>query len=306
MQDTAPEFAHMIGKIETLEPNVRRILAPNASPMTYWGTNTYIVGTGEVAVIDPGPKDMAHLFAILDGIGADETITHIIVTHSHVDHSPLARDLSQATGAPIYAFGDSQAGRSAVMQQLASHGIGGGEGVDHDFAPDHLVADGDEICGATWALRAIHTPGHFGNHLCFAMGDLCFVGDHVMGWASSLVSAPDGDLTDFMASCHRLNARDWRVFHAGHGAPITAPNARLNWLISHRLTREAQILEALGDGAMTPAALTRKIYHDTPEALLPAAARNVFAHLVDLLGKSRVRHAGALSVGAEFALLQKN
>lgn len=284
-----------------LQPGLRRIVAPNPSPMTYRGTNTYLLGNRGVAVIDPGPLSTSHLDAIIDALAPDQRISHIIVSHSHLDHSPLARHLAARTGAPILAFGGPQAGRSAVMTRLAAQGlVGGGEGIDKDFRPDIELADGDRIEGEDWSLDVIHTPGHLGNHLALGWGDVCFTADHVMGWASSLVSPPDGDLTDFMASCHKLRARNWSVFHAGHGAPIADPTARLNWLISHRESREAQILEALSQAAGTARDLAHRIYSDTPPALLPAAERNVFAHLVDLTGKRLVAPKDTLGIQAEF------
>ncbi|WP_292288458.1 MBL fold metallo-hydrolase [Marivita sp.] len=290
------------GIAERIGPNIRRVLAPNPSPMTFWGTNSYLVGQRDLAVIDPGPDDPAHLAALLKAIGTAR-VTAILVTHAHVDHSPLARALSAATKAPIHAFSDAMGGRSAVMQRLAEGGlVGGGEGVDAEFAPDETLADGDVVEGADWSLTALHTPGHFGNHLCFALGDAVFCGDLVMGWASSLVSPPEGDLTDFMASCRRLQQSNWRIFHAGHGAPIDTPAERLDWLIRHRLSREAEILEALAEGPATSATLAARIYVDTPPALLPAATRNVLAHLIDLHGKNRVTPIDHLSERAVFSL----
>lgn len=295
------DFDPPVGVPETLEPGLRRIVADNPSPMTYSGTNTYLLGTGGLAVIDPGPASQAHLSAILHAVGPDQQITHIIVTHTHLDHSPLARDLARACGAPILAFGGAQSGRSPVMQQFARAGdIGGGEGIDLEFAPDTLVADHDSIAGDGWVLQALHTPGHIGNHLSLGWNDACFTADHVMGWASSLVSPPDGDLTDFMASCARLQAQDWRIFYPGHGAPVTDPAARLDWLVRHRQSREADILEALHAGPATAAALAARIYTDTPPALLGAATRNVLAHLIDLKGKNRVKPQDYLSANAVF------
>lgn len=284
-----------------LAPSLRRLLAPNPSPMTYRGTNTYLLGQTDIAVIDPGPLNDAHLDAILAALQPGQRVSHIFVTHSHLDHSPLAAPLSARTGAPILAFGGPQAGRSAVMTQLAQRGLaGGGEGIDTDFRPDIELADGETVATDDWQLEVIHTPGHLGNHVALAWGDVCFTADHVMGWASSLVSPPDGDLTDFMAACHRLRARDWSVFHAGHGAPITQPAERLDWLIDHRLGREAQILDTLSQGPATAHELAQRIYTDTPKALLPAAERNVFAHLVDLTGKSRIAPDATLSATARF------
>lgn len=300
---TDPAAQPAPGEVIDLLPGVRRILAPNPSPMTYWGTNTYIIGTGrDLAVIDPGPDLDAHHAAILATCAPGQRITHIIVTHSHLDHSPLARPLSAATGAPVLAFGGPTAGRSPVMQALAANGLaGGGEGLDHDFTCDQTLSDGDRVTGADWQLRAIHTPGHIGNHICLALGDVLFCGDHIMGWASSLVSPPDGDLTDFMASCTKLRAESWQVMLPAHGAPIWNPAGRLDWLMAHRRSREASVLETLQAAPHTVPTLTAAIYHDTPPALLPAAERNVFAHLVDLVGRNLVTAKPALSLIADFA-----
>ena len=285
-----------------LAPGLRRILAPNPSPMTYRGTNTYLVGTTDLAVIDPGPDSEQHLAAILAAIEPGQNITHIVVTHTHIDHSPLAGALRARTGAPVLAFGGPEAGRSAVMQDLADQGLaGGGEGIDTGFVPDKTVSDGERIAGSDWDLEVIHTPGHLGNHIALGWQDMCFTADHVMGWASSLVSPPDGDLTDFMASCRKLADRTWSVFHPGHGAPVSDPAERLNWLIGHRLSREAAILEELSAAPSTARELAERIYTDTPAALLPAAERNVFSHLVDLTGKSQVEPHGKLSATARFS-----
>ena len=298
MKDAPPA-----GVMEQLEPGIRRILAPNPSPMTYWGTNTYVVGEGRVAVIDPGPADTGHLQAILDGLAPGEEVSHILVTHAHLDHSPLARPLAEATGAPVLAYGDALAGRSEVMAELVAGGLtSGGEGVDAGFAPDETLNDGDTVHGDSWSLDALWTPGHFANHLCFALGDAVFTADHVMGWASSLVSPPDGDLTAFMTSCRKLAARNDRVYYPGHGAPVTAPTQRINWLITHRMGREAQILAALEAGPATVATLTQAIYTDTPPALIPAARRNVFAHLIDLTTREKTRADPTLSEAANFSL----
>lgn len=290
-----------------LEPGIRLLRAPNPSPLTADGTNTYIVGTGDVAIIDPGPwagaADDAHLAAILGALQPGERISHILVTHSHLDHSPLARPLSKATGALIHAFGPSDAGRSAMMQKLAQTGdLGGGEGTDHDFSPDVTLADGEIIEGGNWRIEALWTPGHFGNHLAFAAGDALFSGDLVMGWATTLVSPPDGDLTEFMASCRRLAKRRDRIFYPGHGAPIEAPQERTNWLIAHRQEREAQILGAMEQGIETIPEITRRVYTDIAPTLLPAAQRNVLAHLVDLVSTSRATSTGTLGPAARFRL----
>lgn len=301
MTQPPDDFDPPIGRAVTLGNGLRRIVAPNPSPMTYRGTNTYLLGERELAVIDPGPTSDAHLEAILQAVEPGQKISHIFVTHTHLDHSPLARPLANATGAPILAFGGPEAGRSPVMKELADSGLaGGGEGIDLAFKPDREISDEECIEGDDWTLEVIHTPGHLGNHIALASGDICFTADHVMGWATSLVSPPDGDLTDFMASCRRLQTRTWSVFHPGHGAPISEPAERLDWLINHRLGRESEILSYLADGPATIDRLTEQIYSDVPKALLPAAERNVFAHLIDLTRRSIVRCSPSLSTSATF------
>ncbi len=299
------DFEPPVGVAIDLAPGLRRILAPNPSPMTYRGTNTYLVGTRDLAVIDPGPMAPAHLEAILAALGPGQRISHILVTHTHLDHSPLARPLAARTGAPVLAFGDAEAGRSAVMRELARAGpMGGGEGIDAGFRPDRCLRDGEIVAGEDWRLEVIHTPGHLGNHIALAWQDSLFTADHVMGWSTSLVSPPDGDLTQFMASCRRLQHHAWRVFHPGHGAPVTDPMARLDWLIAHRLSREAAILDALADGPATARALAERIYTDVPPALLPVAERNVLAHLIDLKGQSVIAAEVPLAASSLFSRLR--
>ena len=289
------------GAVEQMEPGIRRILAPNPSPMTHAGTNTYLVGQGRVAVIDPGPALRTHHSAILAALEPGESISHVFVTHSHLDHSPLAAPLSESTGAAIHAFGHSSTGRTKVMEKLATAGlVGGGEGVDHAFAPHERLADGTAVDGDDWKLTAIWTPGHFGNHLCFAFGDAVFSGDHVMGWASTMVSPPDGDLTAFMASTERLAIRGDRVFYPGHGTPVTDPVARAEWLLDHRRSRERAILERLDNHGQTISELTRHIYTDVPATLIKAAGRNVFAHLIDLCERGLATADPQLSADALF------
>lgn len=304
MMQPPDDFDPVPGEVADLGQGIRRIVAPNPSPMTYRGTNTYLLGTREIAVIDPGPDMAVHLEAILAALRPGQSISHIVVTHTHLDHSPLARPLSRRTGAPVLAFGGPGSGRSAVMERLAATGLaGGGEGIDASFRPDETVSDGDRISGDGWELEVIHTPGHLGNHVALAWEGACFTADHVMGWASSLVSPPDGDLTDFMESCRALRRRSWDVFHPGHGAPVSAPAERLDWLIAHRLDRESAIVEALADRPADARTLAARIYTDVPTALLPAAERNVLAHLVDLHEKHVVAAKGGLAASAVFSLL---
>ena len=300
---TEEEFNPEIGVAVELAPALRRIVAPNPSPMTYRGTNTYMLGETEIAVIDPGPDSDAHLEAILSACAAPQRITHIVVTHSHVDHSPLAARLSTATGAPIMAYGPSDTGRSDAMKACLAAGMaGGGEGIDADFEPDTLLHDNESFSAGDQQMIALHTPGHMGNHMCFAWGDVVFCGDLVMGWASSLVSPPDGDLTDFMKSCKKLRDRAPKLMHSGHGAPITEPIPRIDWLIAHRNGREAQIIAHLSQESAAARTIAETIYQDTPTALLGAATRNVFAHLIDLEGRNIVSRKDSPNEKAVFSL----
>jgi glyoxylase-like metal-dependent hydrolase (beta-lactamase superfamily II) len=245
-----------------------------------------------VLVIDPGPALTGHLAAILAALAPGERITAIVVSHAHLDHSALAPALAARCGAAVAAFGGASAGRSAAMTRLLQGGLqGGGEGVDHGFAPDLLLPDGAELCGfrlggAAQQIEALHTPGHMGNHLCLGWNGLLFSGDQAMGWSTSLISPPDGDMADYMASLARLAARDWRLMLPGHGEVVADPAARLAELAAHRRMREAAVLNALADGPATPGEVARRLYHDTPPGLLPAAERNVLAHLVDLTERS--------------------
>ncbi len=283
---------------ERLAPGLRRVLAPNPGPLTGPGTNSYILGTGTVAVIDPGPDDPAHLAALEAALGSGERIGHVVVTHAHRDHSPLARVLGARWGAPVAAFGDAAAGRNPAWAGLGD--LGGGEGVDTGFAPDLRLADGAVLEGGDWRLQAIWTPGHMGNHLCLRWGAAVFSGDHVMGWATSVVSPPDGDMAAYMASLERLAGLRARVFYPGHGAPVEDPAARLAELIAHRRGREAQILAALGPEPQPIRALTERVYAGLAPGLIPAAERNVLAHLLDLSGRRLVRATSAPGTDALF------
>lgn len=277
------------GECEAVLPGIRKILAPNPSPLTQNGTNTYILGSGDVAVIDPGPAIPTHLDAIMAALAPGERVSHIVVTHAHLDHSGLASLLAKVSGAPVFGFGTAISGRSDTMIRLANSGaISGGEGLDHDFNPDVTLAHGARLAADSWALEAIHTPGHLGGHLCYASGNILFSGDHVMGWSTSLVSPPDGDMTQYMASIARLAKRSWTVMLPGHGDPIHSPAQRIHDLIAHRRAREAAILDALRSGIHEIDALTRQVYADLADILVPAAQRNVLAHLIDLEARNLV------------------
>lgn len=275
-----------------------RILAPNPSALTGPGTNSFLLGQDQVAVIDPGPDDSGHLDAIIEaGRGR---ISHIFVTHSHRDHSAGAKRLSLRSGAPVLAFGTAEAGRSPVMQRLASRGrIGGGEGLDMDFRPDILLADGQTVETDGWSLRALHTPGHCGNHLCLQWEDMLFCGDILLGWSSTLISPPDGDLTDFFRSLSRIDALATRRLYPAHGDPIDDPSGRIAELTAHRRQRSAAILAALRDRPGDASELAQRIY-DVPAHLLPAASRNVLAHLIAMAELGVAGHDGGLSAATRF------
>lgn len=292
------------GMVETITPSIRRILAPNPSPMTFTGTNTYLVGTTEIAVVDPGPAHCNHLNAIIDAIGPGTLITKILITHSHLDHSPLAKALSLHSGAKIYAYGDSFSGRSESMVKLARLGtIGGGEGVDLEFQPDIRLLDGSKLQHDGACLTALWTPGHFGNHMAFAYDQYIFCGDHVMQWASTMVSPPDGDLIAFRQSCTHLLTRPETFYLPGHGDLIEDGPKRLRWLLAHREDRETQILEALGKQSDTAQGLAERIYSDINPRLLPAATRNVLAHLIDLSTRKAVCSHGTLNLNTKYSTL---
>jgi len=235
-----PEKPWPTGIAEQCEPLVRRVLAPNPSPYTYTGTQTYLVGSGaDVAVIDPGPNEPDHIEAILAAIGK-ATVTAIMCTHTHRDHSPAAAPLAQQTGAPIVG---------CAPLVLKSDRPRADEAFDTTYAPDRVLEDGEAMTGTGWTLRALHTPGHTSNHLCFALEEsgALFTGDHVMGWSTSVVIPPDGDMGDYMASLDKLQARDDTIYYSAHGAPITKPKQLVRGMIGHRRQRENQILRLLSE-----------------------------------------------------------
>lgn len=278
---------------------VRVIRAPNPSAMTGPGTNSFLIGDREVAVIDPGPDDPGHIQAILDT--AEGRISHILVTHAHLDHSAGVPRLAGATRAPVFAFGAADSGRSPTMARLAGTGLAGGEGVDAGFRPDVELRDGDVLQSSDWTLQALHTPGHMGGHLSFRLGDAIFCGDVVMGWSSSLISPPDGDLVDYFRSLDYLARLAPRVLYPAHGDPVDQPLQRLAELAGHRRQRSAQILSALGMAGGTAADLAARIY-SIPEHLLPAAERNVLAHLLALADLGAVVCDGPPGAGVRWRL----
>lgn len=280
---------------------ITRLLAGNPSPMTGTGTNSYLLhGPTGAVLIDPGPALPAHRDAILAALDG-RPLQAILVTHAHLDHTALVPEIAMATGAAIYAYGRADEGRSPLMQQLMSEGLtGGGEGVDAGFAPDMRLVDGQILQLAGLRIEVLHTPGHMAGHLSFALGDQLFSGDHVMGWSTSIVSPPDGDMGAYMAAIARMSQRPWRMFLPGHGPAIADPAARLAELTHHRKSREAAILTALQSGPATASALASAIYTETPKGLLPAATRNILAHLIDLHSKNKITPLGPLTAEAFF------
>ncbi len=303
--DRNPEVSY--GVAEQVAPGVRRVTCRNPSAMTFTGTRSYLVGQGDVALIDPGPDDREHLAAIAAALEPGERIAHILVTHSHVDHSPGARAVADTTGAPVHAFGPHGAGLSETMLRLKADGVvlGGGEGADTGFRPDHEMTEGGTVGAGDWALTALHTPGHLSNHICLVLegGGVLFSGDTVMGWATTLVSPPEGDMAAFMASLRCLAGRTQdRLYLPGHGHPVTDPAAMLAFQIAHREERLAQILARLAVGPADAGQLAQTIYTDVDPVLLPAARRNVLASLIGLMDEGRVAVRGQLSAAAVFEL----
>jgi len=269
------------GTLVQLSPMVSRLLAPNPGPFTFKGTGVYILGAGsQVAVIDPGPALPDHIDALKRALGP-RRVSHILVTHTHRDHSPAAAALKAFSGAKTYAL------RGAAPPSM-------GEGMadeahDHDFVPDVTVTDGMLIGGDGFLLECVATPGHTANHMCYVLAQekALFSGDHVMGWSTSVIAPPDGNMGDYLASLDKLAARDERIFYPTHGSPIADPQAWLGQLIAHRRMREAQILAALARGADTVAGLVKGLYPGIETALRPAAAQQVAAHLQHLQARGQ-------------------
>lgn len=278
------------GRTEWIAPALRRIVAPNPSALTGAGTNSYIVGTGTVALIDPGPEDAGHAAALRASLGPSERIGWIIVTHRHRDHAPLARAVAEWSGAPILAGPRPQPRPLPAFTRGID--LGGGEGIDTAFVPDMTLAEADEIAGDGWSLRALHTPGHLDDHLCLIAGDAAFSGDHVMGWSTSLVSPPDGDMGDYLASLDHLARTGVRRLWPGHGAGVADAQARIAALAAHRAGRAEAIVTAIAGGASGIGQIVARVYADTPPALHPAAMRNVLAHLIDLSRRGRIAAEG--------------
>lgn len=301
---TGPEFRPLddvvYGRVDRVAPMLRRVVAENPSKFTYRGTGTYIVGEGEVAVVDPGPNLDSHrdaLHAALDG----ERVTAILVTHCHSDHSPLAAWLREETGAPTSAFGPHPAPDPAdeiEQEELAeeiAEGVKIEESIDLAFEPDVRIADGDVAAtGPGWTIRGVHTPGHTSNHMCFAFVEegVLFPGDHVMGWSTTVVSPPDGDMAAYVESLRKVAGRADRTYWPTHGPSISEPQRYVDALVEHRLQRERQVLDAVRDGLVEIPAIVALLYRDVDEKLHKPAGRSVLSHLVKLVDEGDVRVEG--------------
>lgn len=280
------DFDPRHGEPVDMGDNIVRITAPNGGPFTFHGTNSYIIGKKEVAVIDPGPEDGSrHFTALLDALKG-KTVSHILVTHTHVDHSPLARRLAKETGAPIYAEGPHRAARDLHLGEINALDASG----DRDFVPDHILFHGDVIKGNGFAFEAVFTPGHTANHMAYALEgtSTLFSGDHVMAWATSIVAPPDGNMVQYMNSLETLLARDETSYLPGHGGRLNKAKEFVRGLRAHRKMRETAILQRIKNGDRTIAEIVSTIYKDTDKRLHGAAALSVFAHLEDLIDRGLV------------------
>lgn len=277
------EFEFRYGIVEPVTDGIRRIVARNPGPFTGPGTGTYIIGRGEVAVIDPGPMLPDHVDDLLAGLG-EETVSHILVTHTHADHSPAARLLRQRTGAPVFAFGPHAKDSAGELEG----------GVDREFVPDFLLDDGDEVPGNGWSLEVIHTPGHCSNHICFAWpgAGALFCGDHIMAWSTPVIIPPDGSVGDYIESLDRLSQRPERVFYPTHGTPIIDPGDFIEKVKEHRLHRVEQVAAAIADGVDTLPSLRRRIYTDIPRSLEAGAELSLLASILYLQERGHVLMVG--------------
>ncbi|MDE0310547.1 MAG: MBL fold metallo-hydrolase [Acidiferrobacterales bacterium] len=291
----ADEFEY--GELHEVSPLIRRIVAKNPSKFTYLGTGTYIVGRGEVAVIDPGPRLESHIRAIAESL-SDETITHILVTHTHSDHSPAARPLQSICGAPVYGFSTRPAENDIEVSERLE------EDVDHAFHPDIAVKDGDLLRTEQWTLQCVHTPGHMSNHMCYRLLEekALFSGDHVMGWSTTVIIPPDGSMSDYLASLRMLLDCDDQIYYPTHGPPIRQPHEFLHACIEHRRQRELQILECLQNGLSDVMEMVPVVYRDTDVSLHAPAARSLFATIIKLWEEGTVTCQGAPALDKKYRL----
>jgi len=287
------ELAFSYGEPKNVTPLIRRIVANNPGPFTFHGTGTYVLGKGKVAIVDPGPADSDHVAALLNAV-RNETVTHILITHTHIDHSPATAAIKKATGAATYGFGPHPTSPEGMAEESG----------DHDFRPDIVVSDGDVISGHGWTVDALHTPGHISNHLCFGVREekALFSGDHVMGWSTSVISPPDGDMKSYMNSLRKLLPRDDQVFIPTHGAEIRDPQNFVKAYMAHREDRERQIMACLREGMDTIPVMVKKMYAAVDPRLHGAAARSVLAHMIHMIETGRVISDGLPSVSTRYKL----
>ena len=287
-----------------LQDGLMRLIAPNPSPMTSTGTNTYILGRKELLIIDPGPNSEAHLRNIMEVIPNNTKVTHILITHSHLDHSGLAPKLSKILNAPTLAFGTALDGLSNDMKSICKMGLTSETfGIDTEFVPDHFLEDKEKISSLEWEVVAHHTPGHLSNHICYQYLDKLFTGDHIMEWSTSVISPPEGDVSQFINSCEKIYNLHCEKFYPGHGLPVENPGQRIAELIEHRKKREIEILNFLKNRDATISQITKNIYFNIDQNLLSVASRNVKAHLVDLIIKKQVTVDDISSDTAMYSLL---
>ncbi|MGR9244957.1 MBL fold metallo-hydrolase [Rhizobium leguminosarum] len=293
-------FEPAYGQAVPVVAGVERVTVNNPGPFTFFGTNSYIVGASSVAVIDPGPEDEAHFQALMAAL-AGRAVTHIFVSHTHRDHSPLAKRLQAATGAVTVGQGPHRPARPLRDGEINPFA----ESSDLSFVPDITLGDGETLSGDGWSLRAVLTPGHTANHAAFALAgrDILFSGDHVMAWSTSIVAPPDGSMADYMASLERLMKREDRLLLPGHGGPVTEPSTFLRALKAHRLRREQAVLARVRAGDTQIAEMVKVIYRDTDPKLHGAAALSVLAHIENLMERGEIAADGPPSLAATYRLL---
>jgi glyoxylase-like metal-dependent hydrolase (beta-lactamase superfamily II) len=291
------EFDPPIGIAEQISPHIRRVLCGNPGPFTFRGTASFIVGKGEVAIIDPGPENEAHLRALLAAVKG-ETVSHIFVTHTHLDHSPLAKRLKAATGAPILAH------RPPATVFDDKSGVRLDASIDRDFTPDIALSHGDVVAGKGWTLEAVFTPGHMSNHMAYALKEekALFCGDHVMAWATSVIAPPDGNMGQYFDSLRLLLTRDDVIYHPAHGPSRPDPLPLVRAYLVHRQQREGAIIKRLEQGDRTIAEIVKANYADVDPRLHPAAALSTLAHLEHLIEKGRVTTAGRPTLEATYEI----
>lgn len=290
------EFDFEYGSCDTLSPLVRRVIAPNPGPFTFTGTGVYIVGRGTVAVIDPGPVDPDHE-AALDAALEGETVSHVLVSHHHLDHSPLAPKLAAKHGCKTH-------GRRPRRTEPSGGEVRMEAGDDMSFKPDVQIEDGDVFTGPGWTLEALHTPGHTSNHVCFALKEenVLFSGDHIMAWSTSVVSPPDGDMGDYMTQLERIRERGFDRLWPTHGPAVDDPETFVSAYLEHRRERERQILAEIAAGRTDIRSMVASMYAEVDKRLHPAAAHSVLAHLIHLVKQGRVTTSGTPDLESEYRL----